>query len=163
MSTRITDTAMSSTSTDHTARRTQPTGQWRVSWLPHRLLTRNEAVTAMTIAEVIASRPAPGNRIWSAVTAWATELDLTTTEAQTLAINAFKQKADELAKGFGFAGYTLREVSVNASSGDPIRPRMIAAQAKSMASDSAGSRGLVDWPNRCGGAFAFLPLRFGRT
>ncbi|WP_345944644.1 SIMPL domain-containing protein [Variovorax sp. dw_954] len=58
-------------------------------------------------------------------------------EAQTLAINAFKQKADELAKGFGFAGYTLREVSVNASSGDPIRPRMMAAQAKSMASDSA--------------------------
>src|SRR6185369_10294465 len=51
MSTRITDTAMSSTSTDHTARRTQPTGQWRVSWLPHRLLTRNEAATAMTIAE----------------------------------------------------------------------------------------------------------------
>jgi predicted secreted protein len=58
-------------------------------------------------------------------------------EAQTLAINAFKQKADELAKGFGFAGYTLREVSVNSSSGDPIRPRMMAAQAKSMASDSA--------------------------
>ncbi|MEJ8856430.1 SIMPL domain-containing protein [Variovorax robiniae] len=58
-------------------------------------------------------------------------------EAQTLAINAFKLKADELARGFGFAGYTLREVSVNASSGDPIRPRMMAAQAKSMASDSA--------------------------
>ncbi|MEJ8847372.1 SIMPL domain-containing protein [Variovorax rhizosphaerae] len=58
-------------------------------------------------------------------------------EAQTLAINAFKHKADELAKGFGFGGYTLREVSVNANSGDPIRPRMMAAQAKSMASDSA--------------------------
>jgi len=85
MSTRITDTAMSSTSTDHTARRTHPTGQWRVSWLPHRLLTRNEAVTAMTIAEVVASRPAPENRIWSAVAAWAAELDLSTTEAKTLA------------------------------------------------------------------------------
>ena len=58
-------------------------------------------------------------------------------EAQTLAINAFKQKADELAKGFGFAGYTLREVSVNANSDEPVRPRMMAAQAKSLASDAA--------------------------
>jgi predicted secreted protein len=57
-------------------------------------------------------------------------------EAQNQAIDAFKQKADELAKGFGFSGYTLREVSVNASSGEPIRPRMMAAQAKSMASDA---------------------------
>lgn len=85
MSTRITDTAMSSTSTDHTARRTHPAGQWRVSWLPSRILTRNEAATAMTIAEVVASRPAPGNRIWSALTAWAAELDLSTDEAATLA------------------------------------------------------------------------------
>ena len=58
------------------------------------------------------------------------------TEAQTLAITAFKQKADELAKGFGFAGYTLREVSVNANQGGPIQPRMMAAQAKSFSSDS---------------------------
>lgn len=58
------------------------------------------------------------------------------TEAQTLAINAFKQKADELAKGFGFSGYTLREVSVNANQGGPIQPRMMAAQAKSFSSDS---------------------------
>ena len=40
-------------------------------------------------------------------------------EAQTLAIDNFKQKAGELAKGFGFGGYTLREVSVNAQ---PERP-----------------------------------------
>jgi predicted secreted protein len=57
-------------------------------------------------------------------------------EAQDLAIGAFKQKADELAKSFGFSGYTLREVAVNANGGDPIRPRMMAAQAKSLASDA---------------------------
>jgi predicted secreted protein len=50
-------------------------------------------------------------------------------EAQTQAIDNFKHKADELAKGFGFAGYTLREVSVNASQGGPMQPRMMAAQA----------------------------------
>lgn len=58
-------------------------------------------------------------------------------EAQGAAIESFKQKAGELAKGFGFAGYTLREVSVNANQqGGPIRPRMMAAEAKSLSSDA---------------------------
>jgi predicted secreted protein len=52
-------------------------------------------------------------------------------EAQTIAIENFKQKAGELAKGFGFGGYTLREISVNANQGGPIRPRMMAAEASS--------------------------------
>jgi len=61
----------------------------------------------------------------------------TEVEAQTAAIDNFKQKAGELAKGFGFAGYTLREVSVNASQqGGPMRPRAMAAEAKSFASDA---------------------------
>lgn len=58
------------------------------------------------------------------------------TEAQSIAIENFKQKAGALAKDFGFAGYTLREVSVNANEGGPIRPRMMAAQAKSFSSDA---------------------------
>lgn len=61
----------------------------------------------------------------------------TETEAQNIAIDNFKQKANELAKGFGFGGYTLREVSVNANDSGLIRPRMMAAQAKSFSSDSA--------------------------
>jgi predicted secreted protein len=44
-------------------------------------------------------------------------------QAQATAIESFKVRAGELAKGFGFSGYTLREVSVNAS--DPgFQPRM---------------------------------------
>ena len=58
-------------------------------------------------------------------------------EAQTIAIENFKQKAAELAKGFGFGGYTLREVSVNANQGPPIRPRMMAAEASSKMSYDA--------------------------
>ncbi|KQX87797.1 SIMPL domain-containing protein [Variovorax sp. Root473] len=62
----------------------------------------------------------------------------TETEAQNIAIDNFKQKAGELAKGFGFSGYTLREVSVNANDSGPIRPRVMAMQAKSFsAADSA--------------------------
>jgi predicted secreted protein len=36
-------------------------------------------------------------------------------EAQNQAIERFKAKAADLARGFGFAGYTLREVAVNAN------------------------------------------------
>ena len=57
-------------------------------------------------------------------------------EAQKLAIDAFGQKAGELAKGFGFSGYTLREVSVNASQGGPIQPRMMAMAKSASVSDA---------------------------
>jgi predicted secreted protein len=60
-------------------------------------------------------------------------------EAQSQAIERFKARASELAKGFGFAGYTLREVSVNTNDqGSMPRPRMMAMEAKSSAmSDSS--------------------------
>lgn len=53
-------------------------------------------------------------------------------EAQAKAIEQFKQRASTLAKSFGFAGYSLREVSVNSSnSAMPLpRPRMMAMAAK---------------------------------
>ncbi len=59
-------------------------------------------------------------------------------EAQTLAIERFKAKAQEIARGFGFGGYSLREVSINANDQGPApRPRMMAMQAKAEMSDSA--------------------------
>lgn len=57
-------------------------------------------------------------------------------EAQTAAIDKFKAKAAELARGFGFAGYTLREVAVNANDqGYGGRPRLMAMEAKGAAAD----------------------------
>ena len=51
-------------------------------------------------------------------------------DAQLQAIDRFKAKATELARGFGFSGYTLREVAVNASDFMPgPRPRMMAQSA----------------------------------
>ncbi|MHA7598358.1 SIMPL domain-containing protein [Alicycliphilus sp. T452] len=61
------------------------------------------------------------------------------TEAQSKAIEAFKARATELARGFGFGGYDLREVSVNSNEMAPgPRPRMLAMEAKaaSMAADA---------------------------
>ena len=58
-------------------------------------------------------------------------------EAQTMAIDRFKAKALEVSKSFGFTGYTLREVSINANDQSlSPRPRAMAMMAKSAESDS---------------------------
>jgi predicted secreted protein len=58
-------------------------------------------------------------------------------DAQAQAIERFKTKASEISKNFGFAGYTIREVSVNANDqGFEPRGRAQMMQAKSMASDA---------------------------
>ncbi|MEO5671929.1 MAG: SIMPL domain-containing protein [Ramlibacter sp.] len=59
-------------------------------------------------------------------------------DAQAIAIERFKAKAGDLAKGFGFTGYSLREVSVNANDqGFTPRPRMMALEAKTAQADMA--------------------------
>ena len=59
-------------------------------------------------------------------------------DAQAQAIERFKAKAAELAKNFGFAGYTLREVAVNANDqGFAPRQRMMTMEAKGGAADAA--------------------------
>lgn len=59
-------------------------------------------------------------------------------EAQTQAIERFKTKALDIAKGFGFTGYTLREVTVSANDqGYVPRPRMMAMQARSDMAEAA--------------------------
>ena len=48
----ITDEAMTSDTTPHS---TRPAGNgWTVTWLPGRVLTRNQAITAMVLAETVA-------------------------------------------------------------------------------------------------------------
>lgn len=59
-------------------------------------------------------------------------------EAQSKAIENFRQRATAISKSFGFAGYSLREVSVNGSGGTvrPMpRPRMM-GMAKASMSDA---------------------------
>ena len=57
-------------------------------------------------------------------------------EAQALAIERFKAKATELARGFGFTGYTLREVAVNSNDQGYPRPRMMAMEMKAAQADA---------------------------
>jgi predicted secreted protein len=59
-------------------------------------------------------------------------------EAQATAIERFKARAAELARGFGFSGYTLREVAVNTNEpGFVPRMRMAAQEARVAAADAA--------------------------
>ncbi|MEI8170777.1 MAG: SIMPL domain-containing protein [Rhodoferax sp.] len=58
-------------------------------------------------------------------------------DAQGMAIERFKARAADIAKSFGFSGYALREVSINANDqGYSPRPRMLAMQAKSEMADA---------------------------
>ena len=59
------------------------------------------------------------------------------TQAQGVAIERFKTRATEIARGFGFTGYTLREVSVNANDqGFSPRPRMMAMESRAVSADA---------------------------
>jgi hypothetical protein len=76
----ITMLAMRSTSTRHTARATS--WGWSVTWLPGRVLSQSQAVTAMTIAETIGAHDLTGDplhaghRLWPHLDQWAAELGI---------------------------------------------------------------------------------------
>lgn len=58
-------------------------------------------------------------------------------QAQAQAVEAFKARAGELARSFGFAGYGLREVNVSSHEASPgPRPRMMMMQAKGAAMEA---------------------------
>lgn len=71
MATRITETEMTSDQTRQTAQ-ARDEGGWAVSWLPGRILTQNQAVTAMTIAEACAAVA----DLHMHIDNWATELGI---------------------------------------------------------------------------------------
>ena len=59
-------------------------------------------------------------------------------QAQAQAIERFRTRASEIARGFGFNTYSLREININSQDqGAQIRPRFMAMEAKaSMAADA---------------------------
>ena len=85
MALKITDTEMTSDVTRQAAEYSPNAaadggGAWRVPWLPARLLTQNQAVSAMTIAETVAARAGDDDEFahWRKhVDGWAAELGVT--------------------------------------------------------------------------------------
>jgi hypothetical protein len=80
----ITDTSMRSDKTGHAARHLRSDEgcqRWEVTWLPGRVLGRSEAITAMMLAQTVATGLEPGDRRWPFIDAWAEELELTGPDA----------------------------------------------------------------------------------
>jgi hypothetical protein len=76
-----TERTMTSNVTKHTARRLRP-DEWTVSWLPGRRLDRNQATTAMVLAEAVATNELHcDHRLWPHIDRWAAELGLTGPDA----------------------------------------------------------------------------------
>lgn len=83
---RITEEEMTSLVTSHHARRLTEEGGWLVSWLPGRVLTRNQAITAMVLAATVAVETLHcENPMWEHIDQWAAELELTGPYAVVLA------------------------------------------------------------------------------
>jgi hypothetical protein len=90
MSTTITGTEMTSDATRHTAAAGPDPGPyqprpWSVTWLPGRELTRDQAITAMTIAEVVATHDLcnHADKMWAFIDGWAAELGISGPHAVT--------------------------------------------------------------------------------
>ena len=68
----------------HAVDERKPYGRWRVSWLPGRTVSRNQATTALVLAShVTAGATGPAHRHWPHVVGWAAELDMTAEDAVT--------------------------------------------------------------------------------
>jgi predicted secreted protein len=59
-------------------------------------------------------------------------------DVQAMAMERFKLRAGEIAKGFGFSAYSLREIAVSSADqgGGYVRPRVMAMEAKAAMSDA---------------------------
>ncbi|MBB4906367.1 hypothetical protein [Actinophytocola algeriensis] len=81
------DGAVMTCAAGHSARAVddqRPYGEWRVSWLPDRTVTRNQAVTALVLAACVTDgATGPAHQHWPHVQGWAAELGLTAPDAVT--------------------------------------------------------------------------------
>ncbi|WP_280239009.1 hypothetical protein [Nocardia abscessus] len=76
----VSASTMTSDETSHMARCVGG-DRWVVSWLPGRTLTGRQAVTAMTIASIVATSPIPSTAEWEMLDDLALVLGLTANEA----------------------------------------------------------------------------------
>ena len=78
----INDITMTSDQTAHTALLAPGQHLWEVSWLPGRVLDRNSAITAMTLADSAGEHDLnERHQLWPFIQGWAAELGLTGSDA----------------------------------------------------------------------------------
>lgn len=126
---KISDTEMTSDLTRHTAELVKLpsplTGySWQVTWLPGQHLNRNQAITAMTIAEVARTHADDladnGSRWWLHIDGWAAELGITGPHAVAEA----SLPSEDHAATATVAEIRSRECPLcQAAPGEPCQPR----------------------------------------
>jgi hypothetical protein len=92
---RITEQRMTSDQTEHwavPADRGTEYGEWWVSWCPDRAWTRNQAISAMTIAELMTG---DRDRYWPHIESMAGELGMTASEVLALVSEVAEKSPDE--------------------------------------------------------------------
>ena len=95
----INDTTMTSDHSAHTARHSPDRNGWEASWLPGQILDRNTAITAMTLADIVAEPDLhEGHRLWPHIQSWAEEVGLTAPDALSRACQP-PERADPEAAG----------------------------------------------------------------
>jgi hypothetical protein len=125
-STTITDTEIRSDATPHTATAWPVPGEptlWPVTWLPGRALTRNQAITAMTIAETVAAHADTRNsaETWRLnLESWAAELGLRAGNAVKMA-SAPLARSEEEDQGIAKA-VTVRTNEAGSQCPNGVRP-----------------------------------------
>ena len=117
-------------------------GAWSVSWLPGHTFGRNEAITALSIAEAfaqIADDAGTYDRLWPHITGWAAELGL---GAVDVVDAAARGPVDDQAAGW----------TVNAAEGTAVGPSVpvvengaVFAVLTALWDDSDGVRVSIDW------------------
>jgi hypothetical protein len=76
MGIRIGDTVMKGETSGHSASR-KASGMWEVSWIPGHEVGRNEAITAMVLAETVSNKPVTEtDPMWPFISGWAAELGM---------------------------------------------------------------------------------------
>jgi hypothetical protein len=128
---------MSSSFTSHTAQQVQ--GGWELSWLPGQVVTREQAVAGMRLAESIKAEPlVPGDARWPLFDAWAAELDMQGPDAVVRASAPLDDVAtDDAAVGPPVPMFTLPGDEV----GDQAGPRTVVSAADLAAAHSVTGEG----------------------
>jgi hypothetical protein len=80
MTIRITANRMTGDRSGHVADRL-PDGRWTVTSHPGHRFDLNQAITALTLAEILSTAPPPGDPMWLHIAAWQSELGPTATTA----------------------------------------------------------------------------------
>jgi hypothetical protein len=108
---RITEQAITSDTSPHSAREVGD-GGWELSWLPGRILGRDQAISGMTLAETVASGVRPGDSRWPLLDVLAAELGLSGPDALARASTGLDDLGDSPPAGAtGAASPTAADTS----------------------------------------------------